>query len=157
MKQYEHTQHSTLLAVFFGLMALLFLFIPIEGESGLERYFGLFILVIIFPLFSKLTVTIEDQMLKLRFGIGLIRKKFLLNEMESSRVVRNPWYYGWGIRLTPHGWLYNVSGFFAVEIKMKTKKKFRIGSDAPEELHRAIQMQMLENQPKDKIQDGKNN
>lgn len=49
-----------------------------------------------------------------------------------------PLYYGWGIHLTPHGWLYNVSGSDAVEIRMKTGKKYRIGTDVPEELERAI-------------------
>ncbi len=52
--------------------------------------------------------------------------------------MKNPWYYGWGIRLTPHGWLYNVSGSYAVEIKTKTGKKYRIGTDVPNELEKAI-------------------
>ncbi|GAI51787.1 unnamed protein product [marine sediment metagenome] len=65
-------------------------------------------------------------------------KRFKLNEIESCQVVKNHWYYGWGIRLTPHGVLYNVSGFDAVEIKLRTGKKFRIGTDVPQELEEAI-------------------
>ncbi len=34
--------------------------------------------------------------------------------------------------------LYNVSGFDAVEIKLRTGKKFRIGTDVPQELEEAI-------------------
>ncbi len=56
----------------------------------------------------------------------------------------NPCYYGWGIRWTPNGWLYNVSGFYAVEIKMKTGKKYRIGTDAPNELEKAIKESIKE-------------
>jgi len=52
--------------------------------------------------------------------------------------VKNPWYYGWGIRFTPHGWLYNVSGLHAVEIELKNGKKYRIGTDVPENLEKAI-------------------
>jgi hypothetical protein len=54
-------------------------------------------------------------------------------------VVKNPWYYGWGIHLTPSGWLYNVSGFWAVELQMKNGKKYRIGTDDPEGLVQVIQ------------------
>jgi len=53
-------------------------------------------------------------------------------------VVKNHWYYGWGIRLTPHGVLYNVSGFYAVELRLRTGKEFRIGTDVPQELDAAI-------------------
>jgi len=35
--------------------------------------------------------------------------------------------------------LYNVSGFDAVEIKLRTGKKFRIGTDVPQELEKAIE------------------
>ncbi len=91
-------------------------------------------------LFCSLTVIIKDDFLEIRFGPGVIRKRFSIREIESWRVVKNPWYYGWGIRITPHGWLYNVSGFHAVEIKMKTGEKYRIGTDEPHELLRAIQI-----------------
>jgi hypothetical protein len=99
----------------------------------------LIILVICFFLFSALTISINNDILKISFGIGLIRKEFLLKDIESCRIVKNPWYYGWGIRLTPYGWLYNVSGFYAVEIKLKTGERYRIGTDAPYELEKVIQ------------------
>ncbi|MHA2609800.1 MAG: hypothetical protein V2G48_05605 [bacterium JZ-2024 1] len=89
-------------------------------------------------LFASLTVTITDDAIEIQFGPGGIRKKFPLKNIESCRIVKNPWYYGWGIRLTPQGWLYNVSGFYAVEIIMKTGKKYRIGSDEPEALEKVI-------------------
>ncbi len=36
------------------------------------------------------------------------------------------------------GWLYNVSGTDAVELKMKNGKRYRIGTDVPGELAEAI-------------------
>jgi len=99
----------------------------------------LIILVICLFLFSALTISINNDILKISFGIGLIRKEFLLKDIESCRIVKNPWYYGWGIRLTPYGWLYNVSGFYAVEIKLKTGERYRIGTDVPYELEKVIQ------------------
>jgi hypothetical protein len=38
----------------------------------------------------------------------------------------------------PKMWIYNVSGFDAVEIKMKDGKTYRIGTDEPEKLEQTI-------------------
>jgi hypothetical protein len=79
--------------------------------------------------FATLTVQVSDQAITLRFGIGLIRKSFLLKEVQAYRAVRNPWYYAWGIHAIPGGWIFNVSGTEAIELQMKNGKKYRIGSD----------------------------
>jgi len=62
----------------------------------------------------------------------------LLDEIASVKTVKNHWYYGWGIRLIPHGWLFNVSGFEAIEIVMKNGKVYRIGTDEAEKLMAAV-------------------
>jgi hypothetical protein len=62
-----------------------------------------------------------------------------LADIASCAVVQNPWWYGWGIRLTPQGWLYNVAGRSAVEIRLKSGKRFRIGTDEPQQLCQALQ------------------
>jgi hypothetical protein len=101
------------------------------------------IIAVTMVLFASLTVVIWEKELEVRFGPGLIHKRCKLDNIESCRVVKNHCYYGWGIRLTPHGVLYNVSGFYAVEIKLRTGKKFRIGTDVPQELEVAIQQALL--------------
>jgi hypothetical protein len=45
---------------------------------------------------------------------------------------------GWGIRWTPASWMWNVSGFDAVEITYASGKRFRIGTNQPKELAAAI-------------------
>jgi hypothetical protein len=62
--------------------------------------------------------------------------------MTSCRIVTNPWYSGWGIRITPSGWLFNVSGFRAVEIQMKNGEAYRIGSDEPEKLETFLRQRL---------------
>jgi hypothetical protein len=89
--------------------------------------------------FSTLTITIEDGVLRARFGPGLIRKKVRLADIVSVRSIPVRWWYGWGIHLTPHGWLYNVSGWKAVEITLRNGRRFCLGTDEPENLQRAIQ------------------
>ena len=89
-------------------------------------------------LFGSLTIEITDKKLKWSFGIGLVRKNIDMANVTSVEPVKNPWLYGWGIHLTPHGWLYNVSGWEAVQIRLKNGKQFRLGTDEPEALAGAI-------------------
>ena len=89
-------------------------------------------------LFDSLTVRVSHDLVEISFGIGIIRKQFDVGNIRRASVVKNKWYYGWGIRLTPHGWLYNVSGLDAVEILMDNGKQYRIGTAKPNELENAI-------------------
>ena len=89
-------------------------------------------------LFGTLTVVVDEERLSLRFGVGLIRKSIPLSGVRSFGSVRNPWYYGWGIRFTPRGTLYNVSGLSAIALLLKNGKHVRVGTDEPEALERAL-------------------
>ena len=96
------------------------------------------ILAICAGLFSSLTVQVSNEELCWWFGPGLIRLRCPVSQIEDVRKVTNKWYYGWGIKITPHGWLYNVSGLAAVEIVQRSGVRFRIGTDEPDELHDAV-------------------
>jgi hypothetical protein len=52
--------------------------------------------------------------------------------------VRNPWYYGWGIRFISNGMVYNVSGFDAVEIALADGRRVRLGTDEPDAVIAAL-------------------
>ena len=138
IERYKHTQVGYLII---AAMATVMVSIGVILANAGINWIAIGVLVVIavaLVLFSSLTVIIWEEELEVRFGPGPIRKRFKLNEIESCHVVKNPWYYGWGIRLTPHGMLFRVSGFDAVEIKLTTGKKFRIGTDVPQELEEAI-------------------
>jgi hypothetical protein len=54
-------------------------------------------------------------------------------------VVQNPWYYFWGIKLIPGGWLYSIApGGRAVELVMEDRKVIRLGTNRPEEIKQRI-------------------
>ncbi len=89
-------------------------------------------------LFSSLTVLVDDKAVQWSFGPGLIWKSVLLADIAEVQSVRNKWWYGWGIRYTPHGWLYNVSGLDAVQLGLTGGKTVRVGTDEPAQLCRAI-------------------
>jgi hypothetical protein len=96
------------------------------------------LLSIVALLFGSLTTEIADGELRCRFGIGLVRKRFPLRNIVRVEPVRNSWIWGWGIRYTPHGWLFNVSGLDAVELSLTSGRRVRIGTDEPDALARAI-------------------
>ena len=142
VKHYQHTQIGYLLIIALAIVPLFIAYrMTVHGFSWIV--FSVIVLVGVFlVLFATLTVVIEEDVLRIRFGPGVIRKDFSLKDVESCHVVKNPWYYGWGIHITPHGWLYNVSGSYAVEIKMKTGTKYRIGTDVPNDLETAIRQSL---------------
>jgi hypothetical protein len=88
--------------------------------------------------FGALTVEVDDEAVRLRFGVGLIRRRILLRDVQAWREVRNPWYAGWGIRVGPGLVLWNVSGLDAVELALADGKRFRVGTDEPGPLAAAI-------------------
>ena len=137
-KYYRHTQFGTVLVVAFTLSIIVVAGILSKyGWHPLSTLVFAVLILCIF-LFFSLSVEISNGVIKCRFGIGPIKKVFDLAEIIDVKTVVNKWYYGWGIRLTPHGWLYNVSGMYAVEITLRSGKKYRIGTDEPDRLAEAI-------------------
>ncbi len=100
--------------------------------------FALAILLVGAISFSSMTVEVNGGAVTCRLGPGWIRRRIALQDIRQVDPVRNRWYYGWGIRWGPRGWLWNVSGLDAVELTLASGKIFRIGTDQPEELAAAL-------------------
>jgi len=134
---YKHTQTGTVILVMLflgaGLMAVL-----MRNVTSSTVVLSIGVLVLVGILFGTLTVEVSSEKIRFWFGPGLIRKTYSLAEVTGAEIVRNHWYYGWGIRYTPHGWLFNVSGLDAVAITLASGKQIRIGTDQPNELERAV-------------------
>ncbi len=115
---------------------------PPSIDSGTNFLITAIMVLILFILasFVTLTASIDENYLRIKFGYGIFVKKFALNQIASVRAVKNHWYYGWGMRVWfwPYMWIYNVSGFEAVEIIMKNGKVYRLGTDVSKELETAI-------------------
>jgi len=141
LTNYKHSQRGILLPYVLSFAALIsiamLLLMPAESAM-LGVSVLLLVLLICLYLFRSLTVEITSDRLTVWFGSGLIRKSIPLEDIIDARIVRNPWFYGWGIRFIPHGWMFNVSGFDAVELELKNKRKFRVGSDEANELVTAL-------------------
>ncbi len=137
MKRYSHNQIGYLMIL--TIVGAIFIIALSAIQSSETALLGLILVMIaVLTLFYSLTVSIDDEKLEVKFGLGIIRKSFPIKMIISCRAVKNPWYYGWGIRYIPGGWLFNVSGYDAIEIIMNNKKRYRIGTDDSEELEKII-------------------
>ncbi len=118
--------------------------IPLAGMILME----LFLLIAVL-LFYGLTISVTRENIRLRFGIGLITIKIKLNSIKDCKLVKNRWYYGVGIRLIPHGILYNAHGLSALELAFKNKKRIvRIGTSNTEKLKKEIEQQINSHKPR---------
>jgi hypothetical protein len=139
--RYEHRQVSqlTIGAMVVGIVAAWIGLGAAASQGQWTAAVALGLVMGLVPLqFGWLTVLVTSPALHVRFGIGWIRRRIPIANVRSVQLVRNRWYYGWGIRLTPHGWLWNVSGLDAVELELTSGRRFRIGTDEPKALEAAI-------------------
>jgi hypothetical protein len=139
MKRYKHTQIGYLGLTTLGpALVLVAGLLFVNGFSWITFVILILLGVALWTL-AALTVTINERQLEVRFGLGLFRKAIPVPEIVTHRAVRNPWYYGWGIRPILGGWLFNVSGFWAVELQMNKGKRYRIGTDDVAGLRAALE------------------
>ena len=146
MHDYEHRQPGMLLRVAIGLCGVFGATVFVvdglsRGDEGALIVACVIAAVsaVVFILFHSLTVCVSHNTIAISFGIGLVRKSFVIDDIQSAAIVKNHWYNGWGIKWIRGGWLYNVSGFDAVEIKVKNGRRYRIGTDQPGDLLEAIE------------------
>ena len=145
---YRHTQSGAkpaiVVAVVMAIVAVLVVPAVMRAQPQPPLYVwlviaGSFGIALISTLtFSRMTIDVSDRRLSWWFGSGFPRFSLPLSEITSTRIVRNPWYYGLGIHITPQGWLYNVAGRSAVEITKSNGGRIRLGTNEPDVLLAAI-------------------
>jgi len=89
-------------------------------------------------LFPTLTVTVDEDAVRLVFGIGIVRTTVPVADLVGAERVRVRLRWGWGVHWTPSGWLYNVGGREAVKVAVRRDRGVIIGSDDADRLHAAI-------------------
>lgn len=138
---YRHTQPGTLLflTAIPGVAALLLGALAVPGPLALPLVASAVVFGGASYAFSSLTVEATPTEVKWFFGPGFWRKTLSRAEIATAAPVENKWWWGWGIHLTPRGWLYNIGGLAAVEIALKDgRTTLRIGSDEAAALARAL-------------------
>jgi hypothetical protein len=135
---YQHKQFGgiSLLTSVGGILVILGLVSQLGARPTLMIVLA--VLVFIAVSCSSLTVSVTPSSLVFWFGPGILRRTEPLSNIESVEPVTNPWYYGIGLRVTPRGMLYSVSGLGAVEVTRRDGSRFRLGTDEPEKLTAAL-------------------
>src|SRR5665811_530799 len=142
---YRHTQigYSMLAGMALGTLTQVRALLR-DKRAGRPRWRlyapGLLVFVALMLAFSRLTVVVDETRVSVGFGGGLARRRFELHTIEAARTVKVPWLAGWGIRLTPQGWLYNAWGRGAIELRFAGGRRFTIGTNEPETLLAAIEL-----------------
>src|ERR1700722_6769262 len=90
----------------------------------------------------SLAVEVGEEEVHITYGAGLFQKTFPLSDVESCQQKRLLPIHGWGIPWIGNGWLYNIYGLDAVELKFKNGSVAVIGTDEPTELEQAIGNQL---------------
>jgi hypothetical protein len=136
---YRHTQIGWVtLASLIGVAGLASSLVPLAAIPTAGAI-TLALVAAVLLLFTTLTVEVDAAEIRLGFTGWLIRRRIALSELASVRVVRNHWLSGWGIRLIPGGWMWNVSGLDAIELVLRNGRVFRIGTDEQQALLQAIE------------------
>ncbi len=142
MVRYRHTQPGTLMLVMLPIGALVCAAagysLPVAVGRGILWAAAVMLLVVAW-LFSSLTVEVTEDDVRWYFGPGLWRYRIARADIAATRIVRNSWLNGFGIRMRPDFRLYNVSGLDAVELRLKGGEIRRLGTDDARALAAALE------------------
>ena len=134
---YHHTQRGRLLPILTVVGSLVMAGALAAAHQPLVSLALLPILAIV-GVFSRMTIELDETELRHHFGLGVWRKRVPLADVVDATRTSSSWLEGWGIRVTMRGMLYNVAGTDAVEIQLRSGRRFRLGTDEPEVLLAAL-------------------
>lgn len=76
--------------------------------------------------------------------ISILLQFYSLKITLTDEIVKNPWYYGSGIKIVSNGMLYSVHGLNAIELTFKNEQKIiRIGSPECNKLKIKIEKRLI--------------
>lgn len=144
MGEYRHSQFGSVIAAGTVLGALMALGVTLSlSRQTLQQAWWLVVamfavLGVAWALFATLLVEVDAREVRVRFGVGLIRKTVPIADIVRADIVRTRIWWGWGLHWTPAGWLYNVAGRDAVRLELRRERAIMIGSDEADRLKAAI-------------------
>jgi hypothetical protein len=142
---YEHTQTGWPIRIGFLALTLGLLLVAVVPDYGQPRpplglvAAGFGVAALVCAMWGSMTVRIQDDELRIRFGLGWPRRTVTLSDISGVEITRTSFFDGWGVRWTRRGWLFNVSGYDAVLLKLRGGRNLLVGSDEPRRLKAALQ------------------
>ena len=138
---YQHTQSKPHLAVVLLVVAVVTagLAIAFREPALIVGPAVLLGVAVLGYALSAITATVTTESTEAAFRWGRPRRVIPHEQVIGVEVVRNRWWYGWGIRWFPGGTLYSVWGLDAVHLELDGRRNVRIGTDDPSGLAAAIE------------------
>jgi len=134
---WQHRQSGTAMLAVLGVAAAVDLLLAVAVHPAALA--GLPVLGGLAVLFASLTLQVTPQAVAWHFGPGVWARSVPMAEIAEVRRVPWRWWQGLGIRRVARGWLYTVSGGFAVEITRRDGSRVAIGADAADSAVAAIE------------------
>jgi len=137
-ERYEHTQvgriHWILLILSFGMIAASTIGSVEAPIDKILLAMG-FVFLVLAAGFATLNIRDEGDALVARFGpLPWFKKRIPIADITHAETGRSTFIDGWGIHYVPtRGWIYNISGFDCVELRVN-ESTIRLGTDDAEQL-----------------------
>lgn len=138
MTRYRHTQIGWVTIVITAVGIAVFGAILVHERGSIVGLVGLLVVAAALAVFSTLTIEITDEEFRFHFSFGLFARKIPMAAIAECAEVEISMLYGWGIRMTPAGKLYNVSGRKGVELRLRSGERLLVGSDEPARVCAAV-------------------
>lgn len=87
---------------------------------------------------GRMRVVVDGREIRVTFPLGWPRTVIPLAELKEARGARLSWWWGWGLRWTPRGWLWRLRGLHAVALERTNGRVFHVGVDEPRKLLDAL-------------------
>lgn len=107
--------------------------IPSWSAGGLLAGFLIFAMLIFF----NMTITINTEVASVKFGIGLIKRKIPVRDLDlnTAEIIHLPWYAVIGYRISLNGTFFNTKPGPALLIKTKNRNtEFFVGTKHGKEI-----------------------
>jgi len=140
--RYRHSQKSALMLSFGVICAVAALLGAFVENLGANRWWWIGVgafLAVVMLVASQLTVTVDNESVTASFRWGWPRRRVDVVDITEVTTVTNSWWHGWGIRKVSRGWMYNVAGYDAIQLELRSGHVFRIGTDDPDALAAVVE------------------
>ncbi len=141
-EEYRYTQIGLVTILMILLAGAFTAFVIISGlvssAGPVLKVVGLVVVgffVLVLAAFYSFTIQIAGGILNVWFGFGVGKRSIDIADIRSIQIVKTPWYYFWGIKSIPGGWLYSIApGGRALELVFMDNRVIHLGTDRPEEI-----------------------
>jgi hypothetical protein len=140
---YERTQHAVwmwiVLAIPVAVVLAAWTTNPVPA-MGIPAAVALALPLSVGAIFTRLTIRVDGDAVTWYFGWGWPGGSIAMGSIDRAEVTQTNLFEGFGIHWTIwHGWLWNASGFQAVEIFKTNGGGVTLGTDDPQGLAEAIE------------------